>query len=268
MISQTGEHGAKSSSVVNLYRRIVANEGVKGLWAGNGANLVRVFPAKGIVFSSNDVYRSFLKRMFSVPAAAGDKQQTLPVHLSFVSGGMSGMTATLLTYPLDFARGRISGKLGSRSAGGKHHYSGIWNAIYVSAKEEGFVALFKGMTPTLLGAVPYEGIKFGTVGLLERYFPIKEENPGVLRKVIFGGCGGVMAGLITYPNDTVRRMLQMQGSRGTTDVYTGYWDCVRKVYASHGMQRFYHGVTINLIRMAPNTAIQFGSYELLKKISA
>lgn len=79
--------------------------------------------------------------------------------------------------------------------------------------------------------------------------------------------GGVMAGLITYPNDTVRRMLQLQGSRGTEEVYLGYFDCVRKVYAKHGIQRFYHGVFINIIRMAPNTAVQFGSYELLKRLS-
>eukprot|EP00429_Kryptoperidinium_foliaceum_P024991 CAMPEP_0176147430 /NCGR_PEP_ID=MMETSP0120_2-20121206/75156_1 /TAXON_ID=160619 /ORGANISM="Kryptoperidinium foliaceum, Strain CCMP 1326" /LENGTH=60 /DNA_ID=CAMNT_0017484045 /DNA_START=78 /DNA_END=256 /DNA_ORIENTATION=- len=60
--------------------------------------------------------------------------------------------------------------------------------------------------------MPYEGIKFGTVGILERLFPSDEVSP--TRKMIFGGTGGVMAGLLTYPNDTVRRLLQLQGSRG------------------------------------------------------
>ncbi len=47
MLSQTGEYGAtgkKSVSVHDLYRSIIRNEGVIGLWAGNGANLLRVFP--------------------------------------------------------------------------------------------------------------------------------------------------------------------------------------------------------------------------------
>lgn len=88
-----------------------------------------------------------------------------------------------------------------------------------------------------------------------------------MRKMLFGGTGGVMAGLLTYPNDTVRRLLQLQGSRGTSTEYNGYWDCVKKTYQAHGIKRFYFGVTINIVRMAPNAAVQFGSYELLKKLS-
>jgi hypothetical protein len=70
-------------------------------------------------------------------------------------------------------------------------------------------------------------------------------------------------------------------------------DCIRKTYEKHGIERFYRGAGINIIRMAPNTAIQvshllylslfvwitqiklrhypssqFGSYELLKQLSA
>lgn len=43
MLSQTGEHGLKSISVVSLYRNIIKNEGVIGLWAGNGVNLLRTY---------------------------------------------------------------------------------------------------------------------------------------------------------------------------------------------------------------------------------
>ena len=45
-------------------------------------------------------------------------------------------------------------------------------------------------------------------------------------------------------------------------------DCVRKTYAEHGIGRFYRGLGLNIVRMAPNTAVQFGSYELLKQWSA
>merc|ERR1719223_1570938 len=95
---------------------------------------------------------------------------------------------------------------------------------------------------------PFEAKRDATTGEMEK--------APIWRKIFLGG---IMAGLITYPNDTVRRLLQLQGSRGTTNVYTGYWDCVRKTYRNHGVQRFYHGLGINLIRMAPNTAVQFGS---------
>ena len=212
MLSQTGDAG--SHSVVGLYRNIIKIEGVPGLWAGNGANLLRVFPAKAVVFSSNDLYKQLLRKLFHV-------ENALPGHLAFLAGGMSGMSASLLTYPLDFARGRISGKLAK--AKGTKQYRGIISTLALSVKDEGFFAIYKGITPTLLGAMPYEGIKFGTVGILEVLYPPAQDSNAPLRKMCFGGMGGVMAGLITYPNDTVRRMLQVQGSRGTNTQFTGYW---------------------------------------------
>jgi Mitochondrial carrier protein len=275
MLSQTGEHGMagkqQNPSIVALFRNIIQKEGILGLWAGNGANLLRVFPAKAVVFSTNDMYKNVF-----VTLSGGSNSSVI----SFMAGGFAGITATAITYPLDFARGRISGKLagagGEATAGNTSSttkrpqkvYSGITRTVLLTIKDEGIMALYKGVTPTVLGALPYEGIKFGTVGLLEKWFPTKQDQPAsyyVTRKMIMGGMGGVMAGLITYPNDTVRRLLQVQGSRGTTAAYSGYWDCVAKTYKQHGIARFYRGVVINTVRMLPNVAIQFGSYELLKR---
>lgn len=255
-----------TSSVLELYRNIIKNEGILGLWAGNGANLLRVFPAKAVVFSSNDLYRAFLRRVAGSP----NDSSSLSTPLSFLAGGMAGMTATAVTYPLDLARGRIAGTLG-KSVGQKT-YGGILPTVLLTIKDEGVLALYKGVTPTILGAMPYEGIKFGTVGLLERLFPVVDDDRQAhpLRKMLFGGMGGVMAGLVTYPNDTVRRLLQLQGSResASREQYRGYWDCVRQTYRAHGLIRFYRGLTINLVRMAPNAAVQFGSYELLKSLTS
>jgi hypothetical protein len=261
MLSQTGEHGLnkKAPSVLHLYRSILKTEGIIGLWAGNGANLLRVFPAKAVVFSTNDLYQGVFRRWSHT--SAGEK---LAPAWAFLAGGCAGMSASACTYPLDLARGRISGKLASTK--GNKHYHGLIRTVLLTVKDEGALALYKGVTPTLMGAMPYEGIKFGTVGYLERVFPSEETTPW--RKMLFGGLGGVMAGLITYPNDTVRRKMQLQGSRGTQTEYTGYWDCVRKTYRAEGISRFYRGVTINIVRMAPNAAVQFGSYEMLKKWTA
>jgi solute carrier family 25 (mitochondrial phosphate transporter), member 23/24/25/41 len=328
MLSQTGEHSRKGPSLASaatttatriphrppsmmaLYRDIIRHEGVLGLWAGNGANLLRVFPAKAIVFSSNDVYKAFLLNTFmptndaSGGGSSSNHNNNLAGPLAFLAGGMSGMSASLLTYPMDFARGRISGTLASRPVvpdptvatttatatavanQSTKMYKGIMQTIVLTVKDEGFMALYKGVTPTLLGAMPYEGIKFGTVGLLELYFPKGDGSDGnsdmgflhhphyPLRKMAFGAAGGIMAGIITFPNDTVRRLLQISKSSsssssaavpGALPHFTGYWQCVRYIYRHYGITRFYSGCAINIIRMAPNTAIQFGSYELLKK---
>jgi len=33
-------------------------------------------------------------------------------------------------------------------------------------------------------------------------------------------------------------------------------DCIRKTYGKYGIERFYRGAGLNIVRMAPNTAIQ------------
>jgi solute carrier family 25 phosphate transporter 23/24/25/41 len=304
MLSQTGEAASSSSSssagggggIVGIYRTILQREGVAGLWAGNGANLLRVFPAKAVVFSSNDAYRELMAKVRGAATTTthggrnegGPPQENgteLPAAYSFAAGGMAGMTASACTYPLDLARGRISGTIAAAGTGGggggreEKAYRGVLRTVCLTVRDEGVGALYRGVTPTLLGAVPYEGIKFGTVGLLEGLdvWPLEEEEGGTaspLRKMCFGGAGGVAAGLITYPNDTVRRMLQLQGGRTSSssspsaqrrEAYAGYWDCVRRTVRRHGVARLYRGCSINLLRMAPNTAVQFGSYELLKR---
>eukprot|EP00536_Pseudo-nitzschia_multiseries_P000047 jgi/Psemu1/293882/fgenesh1_pm.2_\ len=258
MLSQTGDHGMKSASIIDLYKGIIRNEGVIGLWAGNGANLVRIFPAKGVLFSTNDVYQEMFRKVTRKP-----QSEKLPLFYTFLSGGFAGMTACAFTYPLDFAQGRISGKLADR--GNRKEYRGIIRTVVMTIKDEGFPALYKGVAPTVMGALPYEGIKFGTVGFLEQYFPAEQTTP--IRKMLFGGLGGVIAGLVTYPNDTVRRLLQLQGSRGSKTHYNGYLDCIRQTYKSEGVIRFYRGFTVNILRMAPNAAVQFGTYEVLKNLT-
>merc|ERR1719215_1543665 len=122
---------------------------------------------------------------------------------------MSGITASASTYPLDFVRGRISGKLQTPDYAAGMHYKGVWQTIRLTIRHEGFFALYKGITPTLIGAIPYEGIKFGTVGICEKLFPAEpneDKKQKVLRKLMFGGLGGIMAGTYDEINIFCKRL--------------------------------------------------------------
>lgn len=70
MLSQTGEHGVNRPSILQIFRTVVQKEGVIGLWAGNGANLLRVFPAKAVVFSSNDSYKKLIRQWLQTDASS------------------------------------------------------------------------------------------------------------------------------------------------------------------------------------------------------
>lgn len=82
-------------------------------------------------------------------------------------------------------------------------------------------------------------------------------------KLLSGGIAGVAAGVVMFPNDTVRRLMQMQGHNGSEIKYTSAWNCWVTVYREEGLQRFFRGAWPYMLRMLPNSAIQFATYNVL-----
>mmetsp|Transcript_5469 Transcript_5469/g.9154 ORF Transcript_5469/g.9154 Transcript_5469/m.9154 type:complete len:146 (-) Transcript_5469:279-716(-) len=133
-----------------------------------------------------------------------------------------------------------------------------------TVRKEGVMGLYKGVGPTIAGALPYEGIKFGCYDLLVTTWAKDESgNVSITGKFCCGAAAGTVSGFVLYPNDTVRKLMQMQ--REGDKLYDGALDCYRKVYRNHGIARFYRGVLPYLSRMVPNAAIQFGIYESFKQ---
>ncbi|TYZ68526.1 hypothetical protein PybrP1_006432 [[Pythium] brassicae (nom. inval.)] len=254
IVCQTGE----SVGMVQTTKSIFASEGVVGFWRGNLAACVRVVPHKAILFGFSDVYKDAFRAM----AAGGEGQ--LPVWGAFVAGSLSGFTASVLTYPLDLVRTRLSGHIGDRVK-----YSGITNTLVVTLREEGFRALFRGIGPTLFGSIPYEGLKFGSYDLLKALLPEDiDPKADYVGKMVCGGGAGMIATILTYPNDTVRRRLQMQGQGGAPVLYASAVDCYVKLYRHEGWGVYYRGLLPTLVRAMPNMGVQFATYDVLKAFLA
>lgn len=257
IMAQTG--GWVDGSSMSTYRRILSEEGIRGLWRGNVVNCIRIFPARGILFSTNDTVNALFAKFYHVPVTA------LPVSAMFLSGSVSGIIACGVTYPLDVARTRISANMARNST---YADIGWFKTLMRMAKEEGIGSWFRGVTPTLLGALPYEGIKFSVFGSFKKHQPqfIKDNGLSWAYKLFAGAVAGGLAGIIMFPNDTVRRILQMQGSDGKANEYKSTIDCYVKTFQRGGIKRMYHGLTPYLIRMVPSSAIQFFVFESLRPL--
>ena len=97
----------RHTSVARSITSIARTEGVGGLWRGNGANCVRVFPSSACQFWA---YAELKRRMF------GGREPG--PHERLVAGGLAGAAAQTITYPLDFIRARLSTDLAGRYTGG------------------------------------------------------------------------------------------------------------------------------------------------------
>lgn len=98
MYMTSKSHSFTMTEAVRTARGITQQSGVAGLWAGNGAAMLRVVPYSALVFTSFDVYHRSIQRLLN-------KKQGVFTRLS--AGAAAGATATILTYPLDLLRTRV-----------------------------------------------------------------------------------------------------------------------------------------------------------------
>lgn len=131
-------------SLVTMFRE----EGFRGLFRGNGANCIRVFPYVGTQFLCFDLFASHL---FGKPRHNVAEPKRLSTVEKLFTGGLAGICSVLVTYPLDFARGRLT------SQGGLYEtrYRGVLHCIATTVREEGPRAVYRGIAPTLIGIGPY-----------------------------------------------------------------------------------------------------------------
>ena len=76
-----------------------------------------------------------------------------------VCGGAAGITSVTFTYPLDIVRTRLSIQSASFASLGevsRNQLPGMWATLKMMYKTEGgFLALYRGITPTVAGVAPY-----------------------------------------------------------------------------------------------------------------
>ena len=72
-------------------------EGIYGFMKGNGVNVLRIAPFSAFEFYFYELYKSLIMQ-----------EQSDSKFMKLMCGGLTGMTASTLTYPLDLIRTRLS----------------------------------------------------------------------------------------------------------------------------------------------------------------
>lgn len=245
---------------VQSLRLILAEEGVRGLFKGNGANCLRVIPVYALKFTLNDRFKE---------AAAASTARTpgdLPFWAKAASGCAAGVIQIVLTYPLDLVRTRLQL---AEAAGMK--YRGILHCLRDTAAREGPRSLYKGLLPSMAAGVPYVGLQMSFYDTLKRglgpSLPVREDGqPAFTSLLVCGSLAGISSQSICYPLDTVRHRMQANGVGGAALAYASTLDCVAKIWRKEGALGFFRGWQLNTFRAIPGAAVQFSSYDSLKRL--
>lgn len=113
------------------YKEILAQAGVKGLWQGVVANMTRNAICNVTEVVAYDVIKDFILSL-------GIMSDGTPLH--FATGLCSGIFTTVAVSPVDVVKTRYM----NATAG---IYKNAWDCAVKTAKQEGFLAFYKGFSP-------------------------------------------------------------------------------------------------------------------------
>ena len=241
--------------IVDCFSRVTREQGVLSFWRGNTANVIRYFPTQALNFAFKDIY----KKIF----LGGVKKEQFWRFFAgnLASGGAAGATSLLFVYPLDFARTRLAADVGK---GSSRMYTGLSNCISTIFKSDGFKGLYQGFGVSVGGIIVYRAAFFGGYDTLRDVALSDPKNAPVWQKWLVAQTVTTLAGVISYPFDTVRRRMMMQAGRKDI-LYKSTLHCWGKILKDEGPYAFFKGAGSNVIR-GTGGAIVLVLYDEFQKI--
>lgn len=174
--------------------------GVKGLWRGNGINIVKIAPESGIKFAAYEKIKTLIK---------SDSQESLNMSQRFCAGALAGGISQTAIYPLEVMKTRLAlGKTGQ--------YRGIIDAAFKIYRVEGLTSFYRGYIPNILGIIPYAGIDLTMYETLKKKYLMTHstmEQPSVWLLLACGSASSTLGQVCSYPLALVRTRLQAQGKK-------------------------------------------------------
>lgn len=247
---RVGERLYKNS--IDCARKVIRNEGFRGLYSGVLPQLIGVAPEKAIKLTVNDLVRERYtdKRTGNI---------WWPYEL--LAGGSAGACQVIFTNPLEIVKIRlqVQGEV-AKTMSDAPRRSAIW-----IMRNLGLVGLYKGASACLLRDVPFSAIYFPAYNHLKRdYFG---EGPGkklgILQLLMSGAIAGMPSAYLTTPCDVIKTRLQVEARKGETR-YQGLRHCAATIYREEGFRAFFKGGPARVLRSSPQFAFTLAAYEVLQ----
>jgi solute carrier family 25 (mitochondrial carnitine/acylcarnitine transporter), member 20/29 len=141
---------------IDCLKKSYGKRGMKhGIMRGLSMTLARDIPSFAAYFPA----WQFFVSNFSPTG----KEADMPIYLSLIGGGFTGIAAWTVSYPFDVIKSRYQ-------AAKDHVYKGVWDCTMKSYRTEGWQVFTRGFMPCTLRAVPTNAFTYPVYALLKRTF--------------------------------------------------------------------------------------------------
>lgn len=244
---QTHDSKYSVKKAAKFLRNTYVEHGFTALWRGNSATMARILPYASLQYCSHEQFKILLH------VDTNEKKKNRKMR-SFLAGSLAGLVSSLCTYPLDLARARMA-----VSNCDKVRLIDIFRTLVI---KDGYLALYRGCLPSVIGIVPYAGATFFTYETAKRlhYERTGKAEPHHLQRMAFGALAGLIGQSASYPLDVVRRRMQ------TSDVKMGMMETIKKILQDpYPYRSMYRGMSLNWVKGPISVGVSFTTFDLLTK---
>ncbi|XP_069693583.1 congested-like trachea protein [Periplaneta americana] len=161
-IQQGGTAPPKYAGPVDAIRQLYREGGMRSIYKGTFATMLRDVPASGMYFMTYE----FVKRLFLEHSEHGQ----IGLLATIIGGGCAGIANWLIGMPADVLKSRL------QTAPEGTFPNGIRDVFKNLMKEEGPLALYKGVVPVMLRAFPANAACFIGFELCMKFLNILAPN--------------------------------------------------------------------------------------------
>lgn len=166
----TGRPQRAAAGTLQIVARVWTTEGgLRGMYRGLGSTVAREMPGYYVFFLAYEASRTYLNDWHRGPLASlatttapSVEQREDPAWVTMTAGAAAGTCLWLVVYPVDAIKSRIQAAGGGGSIP-ESSSGGFLRAMALSVRNEGPLALYRGLAPTLLRTVPASAVMFWTV---------------------------------------------------------------------------------------------------------
>uniref|UniRef100_A0A915PG19 Solute carrier family 25 member 40 n=1 Tax=Meloidogyne floridensis TaxID=298350 RepID=A0A915PG19_9BILA len=248
--------------------KITRNEGIRSLWSGLSPTMLSAVPATVFYFTLYDNLHNVLRERI------GNKSFFAPL----LAGSLARASSVTIVSPLELIRTKMQSE--------KLSYFELISAISRTIRSDGYSALWRGWTATMLRDIPFSAIYWTCYETFKQQslLFLNVERINFTYSFLFGSLSGAIASIITLPFDVVKthqqitlgqlndKKVNFENERISPPLTTlskkGVFPIFKELIKTKGIKSLFTGLVPRVARVAPACAIMIGSYEHFKTFFA
>lgn len=145
-------------------------------------------------------------------------------------------------------------------------YKNLLDAFVKIVQEEGPAELYRGLTPSLIGVVPYAATNYFAYDTLRKAYKkvFKKDEIGNIATLLIGSAAGAISSTATFPLEVARKHMQAGALNGRQ--YKNMLHALVSILEHEGLPGLYRGLGPSCFKIIPAAGISFMCYEACKKI--